>query len=1352
MRRTVLSTSIILILCCIALRPALAQPGAFDMQAYRSFLQQHENMSGNGLLATYPSPLLLDRIPAAAGEPAYLDLIRSKFQLTADEQRLLSEHGFVVTERLRPPTFQQALLDVWMRDLPLFVSTDAILHALHLSYDEILADLEKARFAGSLGFVLDALRQYQITLDAAYAATSAMQPSLRDVDLYISVARAMLLGDRSTFYPENADECDEVLNYASALQPVDIPLFGSVPRTYDFSQLAIRGHYSRTPLLGRYFQAMMWLGRTELMLTAPVTQGAYQPSAADIQRQVIDAALLLEALEGSTGADTLRSMDVLLTSIVGESDNVTPAQLRQVMTTAGAVNAAGFLDPARVARLQAELASGSFGAQRINSQILCSDPMNPEQLQPPAAFLLMGQRFVIDSYVMANVVFDRVMHQGTKVKRMKPATMDVLFALGNNAAAQFLTDEMNSFPYAQNLNALRYLIDSHDDGFWNATMYSGWLNAIRAINIPSDVVKLPDFMQTAAWWQLKMNTQLSSWAQLRHDNLLYAKQSYTGGVTCSFPEMYFEPIPEFYRRVSLLTSRMQTLFAAEGMPRQANFFGYFSSVMDTIQTISEKELAHQALTETEKMFARQILFLIPNCGTATDGWFQKLIYGLLAEEPVDIIVADVHTAPTDAQGNITGWVLHAGTGLLNMGVFVVPDNNGMNTAYIGPVLSYHEHESTNFERLTDEVWKQGILADSYPRPAWTNLYLADRDGRRKAPGPSLRTDSPPVKKPWLECTASAPALVVDNANVRYVPMPFPLTVAVTNSGDALTDSVFATIIFPPDLSLAADDTLHTKPLQKARLFPQQQSKVEWMLRHPPSTVEKSYTVKVLVWTSNADSAACETTVIIPPLDSPVLAPRCYVPDSLHFDDTADSYIPNPFTVRLTCVNTGGAPAHEVTGTLVLPANVELLNPNDSLTRYFAPSPMDQWQIGDPVPALTWIVHWVPRLRHEALPEFRFTVTGKTFEGILLDSVEVRCQTRVPGLLPYFNCRHWLPDSLALRADGLDVEPNPFSTRWVLMNRSHQTGCIKRVFISFPPDGLSLNPASPMPMDLKADITVAPGDSAVFEWLIDVENRITRRYVQFNYTAIDDEGNPISCVDWLPIANLKTALSDSCLGTSVRVLHYLPAENDYDTRQFVISTKLRNGGGATLHDLVAEIEWTDASGQDLIEFDPDFAGDNVNPKSHEELFPQQSMKFEWGFRLKNPNTTGIPQRVAFNLKYGSKETPYIVNGCETVVEIEPAGVTAAGGPPAAERCVLYPNHPNPFGTETTIRFALAAPASVSLVVKDALGRELRRLIESEYRGAGSHAVRFDARDLRPGIYFYRLSAGETTLIGRMLLLR
>lgn len=36
---------------------------------------------------------------------------------------------------------------------------------------------------------------------------------------------------------------------------------------YDFSQFKPRGHYTETPELEQYFRAMIWLGRTDIMLT-----------------------------------------------------------------------------------------------------------------------------------------------------------------------------------------------------------------------------------------------------------------------------------------------------------------------------------------------------------------------------------------------------------------------------------------------------------------------------------------------------------------------------------------------------------------------------------------------------------------------------------------------------------------------------------------------------------------------------------------------------------------------------------------------------------------------------------------------------------------------------------------------------------------------------------------------------------------------------------------------------------------------------------------------------------------------------------------------------------------------------
>jgi hypothetical protein len=388
-----------------------------------------------------------------------------------------------------------------------------------------------------------------------------------------------------------------------------------------------------------------------------------------------------------------------------------------------------------------------------------SDPSSPDDIRPASAFLLLGQRFIIDSYVSGSVVYDKITFEGRKIWRPLPSRFDILFSLGNNAAAQLLEDELSTYHYATNLAALRYLVDSYDDGFWNVTLYNGWLNSIRMLNPPKDRTSLPRFMNTAAWWQQKMNTQLASWAQLRHDNLLYAKQSYTGGIICSFPESYVEPIPEFFgavRRMAMTAAeKFQSLSLTDG--NMIPYWNHLKNVADTLQTIARKQIDGETLSELERGFLKRMLFISTMCGTVYNGWYYRLFYtgdeGFLKN---DMVIADVHTCPTDESGNLVGWVMHAGTGPVNLSVVTTKAPDGRTISYVGPVLSYYEHVSTNFKRLTDEEWKiQYQISPSF-RPDFVNLYLADSLGNSRGSGASLITVV--SERPVKSLVPSTPAL------------------------------------------------------------------------------------------------------------------------------------------------------------------------------------------------------------------------------------------------------------------------------------------------------------------------------------------------------------------------------------------------------------------------------------------------------------------------------------------------------------------------------------------------------------------------------------------------------------------
>ena len=74
-------------------------------------------------------------------------------------------------------------------------------------------------------------------------------------------------------------------------------------------------------------------------------------------------------------------------------------------------------------------------------------------------------------------------------------------------------------------------------------------------------------------------------------------------------------------------------------------------------------------------------------------------------------------------------------------------------------------------------------------------------------------------------------------------------------------------------------------------------------------------------------------------------------------------------------------------------------------------------------------------------------------------------------------------------------------------------------------------------------------------------------------------------------------------------------------------------------------------------------------------------------------------------------------------------------------------PHPFNSATTIRYTLARTSDVRLVVYNALGREVRMLVNGA-QAVGMHTVQWDGRDafgraVSTGLYLYRLEAGPNT---------
>ncbi|MCX6639616.1 MAG: T9SS type A sorting domain-containing protein [bacterium] len=84
--------------------------------------------------------------------------------------------------------------------------------------------------------------------------------------------------------------------------------------------------------------------------------------------------------------------------------------------------------------------------------------------------------------------------------------------------------------------------------------------------------------------------------------------------------------------------------------------------------------------------------------------------------------------------------------------------------------------------------------------------------------------------------------------------------------------------------------------------------------------------------------------------------------------------------------------------------------------------------------------------------------------------------------------------------------------------------------------------------------------------------------------------------------------------------------------------------------------------------------------------------------------------------------------------------------------VHPPFPNPFNPTTTICFDLLQSAQVRLEVFDIQGRVVGVQHVEPLQQPGSHEIPFDGSGLPSGVYIYRLTAGELTTLGKMVLLK
>ena len=276
--------------------------------------------------ARFYKPVKVDVTPRIKAYDLPLDLAKvANYKQVAqalglpDDKPSLKANGFTVVPGKGNEDIVAPYKDMKHRQVPIFITTDTLLHLYHVQFDETLKDIEEREFypdivalAKALAADIDGQKLPQDTEDFREARKKAVT--------YLAAGIKAL--DPKAELPKHADPKDVDLILDKMTKHEGFWPKGSAEKEWplfryaeDFSQYVPRGHYTRSETLKKYFVGMMWFGRMTFLLKGydlrgPGTAAPALVSLAEANQQTLAAAMLTRALENVQLPDKRKAGDV----------------------------------------------------------------------------------------------------------------------------------------------------------------------------------------------------------------------------------------------------------------------------------------------------------------------------------------------------------------------------------------------------------------------------------------------------------------------------------------------------------------------------------------------------------------------------------------------------------------------------------------------------------------------------------------------------------------------------------------------------------------------------------------------------------------------------------------------------------------------------------------------------------------------------------------------------------------------------------------------------------------------------------------------------------------------------------
>ena len=754
------------------------------------FLLQFSPINSNSTIAVSPLNKLTteDRFMKSydLSTLEYFDLMDNAFNFTSDELALLEQNGFIVLNRLGSDDIMDLYDYYWHADLPIFITSDTMLQLWHLIFDKLLEYAEEDLFYPLLkAFILEMKETFtnQITV---HNDDIAVQHAL----IYLTVGAKLV--DPHTEVPEIIyDATYKILDaiygeitYSKAIE--DLQTSQTKRFIDDFTMYRPRGHYTLTENLKKYFRLYKWMSRVPFMFDEYPGFIYFKSTPEEMIRS---ASYLVYAMKNShvalpeigieaNGLEVWKGFKNFLDPLIGLTYMITPEVLYNEIST---VMSTDLWHPDDIADNDISTIKDNI----LNDETIprpkdpflidvlnwpeCLRIMNEQQVDvcSPKSLLLFGERLMPDTYSFNHLVNPYVVGKWFPNGLEFAATV-----LNSNRSRNLLINVFSDeLWYDQWYEQLDNMTDQLNNWPTNEkqTLTWKWFEALTELTLPqptfNDAFKTPvtpDFMKTNAWLDEKLTTVIGSWAQLKHDSILYAKQGLTWG-SSSTPEGFVEPYPEFYKTLGELASLFQNSIL------QLNSLGFnahlwkdpergdeknYLDVLDNYKIITQQlesiayhELQGKELMQDEKDFIKNTYSAFGWSGWVNSGWLGEMLH--LLDKNLDTYsttpntrastVADIHTCVADPCRYSKREVLEVASGYLENLIAILPGWNGTDILAVGPVLSYYEFVLPLEYRMTDEDWR-GILINRqnetlnqyfdfsmFARGFWAQNYMTSID-------------------------------------------------------------------------------------------------------------------------------------------------------------------------------------------------------------------------------------------------------------------------------------------------------------------------------------------------------------------------------------------------------------------------------------------------------------------------------------------------------------------------------------------------------------------------------------------------------------------------------------------------